>query len=171
MLILAVPLAFATDSEIAKIASPGAQRELKPWTPDADAAHPATNGRANGGAGRDSETFGGGANIPWDQFETNARLFGTTTSYKEEIYTTKLDRSGPGYKQREKEAAKLANEILGVSYTLFTGRYFTDIRIANFCKPACCRRTESSWRAECPRGGGKVSLLSLLLRLACQSGS
>ena len=54
------------------------------------------------------------SNIPWDQFETNARLFGTKTSYQEEIYTTKLNRGGADYKKREKEADRMASEILGV---------------------------------------------------------
>eukprot|EP00960_Hanusia_phi_P023814 702368-Hanusia_phi.AAC.1 len=29
----------------------------------------------------------------WDQFHANEKLFGTATTYKEEIYTSKLDRS------------------------------------------------------------------------------
>ena len=67
---------------------------------------------------KDAETFGFDAppsNVPWDQFETNSRLFGATTDYKEELYTTKLDKGGSNFKQREKEATRLANEIMGVS--------------------------------------------------------
>lgn len=86
---------------------------------------PSTNGKSNGvpgsaAGGRDTETFGAansGNNKNWDQFETNARLFGTKTNYQEELYTTKLNRNGPDYKKREKEADKLANEIMGVSYS------------------------------------------------------
>jgi PAB1-binding protein PBP1 len=69
----------------------------------------------NGHGNRDAETFGGEANKGWDQFETNARLFGTTSTYKEELYTTKLNRTGPDFAKRAKEAEKLASEILGVS--------------------------------------------------------
>lgn len=119
---------FQTDTDISGGLS-GARRELQPWVPDAPEAAPLSNGagRANGangpspgpgaGAARDSETFGapgGGHGKGWDQFETNARLFGTKTSYQEEIYTTKLNRSGADYKKREKEAERLASEIMGV---------------------------------------------------------
>jgi hypothetical protein len=47
----------------------------------------------------------------WDQFETNARLFGATTSYDENIYTTRIDRNDPSYKRKEAEAARIAREI------------------------------------------------------------
>lgn len=49
----------------------------------------------------------------WDQFEANARLFGATTSYDENIYTTQINRSDPTYKQKEAEAARIAREIEG----------------------------------------------------------
>lgn len=49
----------------------------------------------------------------WDQFETNQRLFGATTSYDENIYTTRIDRSDPSYKRKEAEAARIAREIEG----------------------------------------------------------
>ena len=108
-------IGFQTDTDnSATTTTATAPRELKPWVPDGPSA--AANGTANGnGGGRDSETFGGAtANIPWDQFETNERLFGTKTSYQEEIYTTKWNRSGPDFKKREKEADKLASEIINV---------------------------------------------------------
>ena len=110
---------FQTDTDISAAGNQGAQRELQPWTPEPTGVNGTSAPTKNGG-NRDSETFGldnGGANIPWDQFETNARLFGATTDYKEELYTTKLDRSGAGYKQREKEANRLASEIMGVGET------------------------------------------------------
>lgn len=49
----------------------------------------------------------------WDQFEANARLFGATSSYDENIYTTRIDRSDPTYKQKEAQAARIAREIEG----------------------------------------------------------
>ncbi|EKD02971.1 mRNA polyadenylation-related protein [Trichosporon asahii var. asahii CBS 8904] len=101
---------FQTDTDISASNRAG-ERELKPWVPD----EPESNGGAatNGGARGDVITFGGPvSNIPWDQFETNTRLFGAKTDYDEELYTTKLDRSSPGYKKREREADRLANEIL-----------------------------------------------------------
>ncbi|KAI8990050.1 LsmAD domain-containing protein, partial [Pilobolus umbonatus] len=47
----------------------------------------------------------------WDQFAANERLFGLKTDFDEEIYTTHLNRSAPDYKDREKKAIKMANEI------------------------------------------------------------
>lgn len=97
----------------------GAERELKPWTPDAD--HGSNGASAsNGGVQRERErdvlTFGEKpSTVPWDQFGDNERLFGVTTDYHEEIYTTKLDRSTTGYKKREREADRVAAEILSVS--------------------------------------------------------
>jgi len=97
------------------LSASAAPRELQPWVSDGPTDGPSqSNGNVNGG-GRDTETFGNAtANIPWDQFETNARLFGTRTSYQEEIYTTKLNRSGPDFKKREKEAERMAGEIANV---------------------------------------------------------
>lgn len=109
-----IMIGLQTDADISSSAN-APPRELQPWVSDAPTDGPSRpNGTANGG-GRDSETFGTvTANIPWDQFETNARLFGTKTSYQEEIYTTKLDRSGSDFKKREKVAEKLASEIVNV---------------------------------------------------------
>lgn len=68
------------------------------------------------GAHGDDVTFGpGAANGSWDQFATNEKLFGVKTSFDEEVYTTKLDRSGPDFKERERKAQQIANEIMGVS--------------------------------------------------------
>ncbi|PVU96062.1 hypothetical protein BB559_002515 [Furculomyces boomerangus] len=47
----------------------------------------------------------------WDQFAVNERLFGLTTNFNEEIYTTKIDRTRSDYKKREQEAIRIANEI------------------------------------------------------------
>ncbi|KAI9095501.1 hypothetical protein DFS34DRAFT_662196 [Phlyctochytrium arcticum] len=47
----------------------------------------------------------------WDQFATNEKLFGVTTDFDEHLYTTKVDRSDPTFKQRELEAIRLAKEI------------------------------------------------------------
>lgn len=41
-------------------------------------------------------------------------MFGVTTSFDEDVYTTKLDRNAPDFKERERKAQKLANEIIGV---------------------------------------------------------
>jgi PAB1-binding protein PBP1 len=106
--------AFQTDSDIA--ASSGiAQRDLKRWVPDGPEPQAQQNGNGNARASRDSETFGNATTGTWDQFETHKRLFGGESTYDENLYTTKLDKSGPDYKKREKEAERLAKEIMGVS--------------------------------------------------------
>ncbi|BGP45996.1 poly(A)-binding protein binding protein [Rhodotorula kratochvilovae] len=48
----------------------------------------------------------------WDQFAVNESRFGLKTDYDDEIYTTKLDRSGNDFKAREARAAQLEKEIL-----------------------------------------------------------
>lgn len=50
-------------------------------------------------------------NSHWDQFAVNEKKFGLSTDFDEELYTTKLDRSRSDYKERERRAIKLANEI------------------------------------------------------------
>lgn len=67
----------------------------------------------------DEHTFGPGAlqggAQGWDQFAVNQQMFGVSTDFNEELYTTKLDRSRPDFKERERAAAALANEIQNVS--------------------------------------------------------
>ncbi len=108
-------LAFQTDADISN-SSRGGPRELQPWV--SDHPEPLTPNKTNGSA-KDAETFGGGGNGQWDQFATNERLFGATSDYKEELYTTKLNKSGPDFKKREKEAEKLAHEILNASHAVW----------------------------------------------------
>lgn len=63
----------------------------------------------------DEDTFGSGASRgPWDQFAANEKLFGVKTQFDENLYTTKLDRSAADFKEREREAQRIANEIIGV---------------------------------------------------------
>lgn len=83
-----------------------------------------SNGHSGGGGHREAETFGPVSAGAWDQFETNKRLFGTETTWDENLYTTKLDKSAPDYKKKEREADRLAAEIMGVSSTScsITGR-------------------------------------------------
>ena len=57
-------------------------------------------------------TYSGG---PWDQFVANEQLYGVTTSFDEAAYTTKLDRSAPDFKERERKAQQIAHEINRVS--------------------------------------------------------
>lgn len=68
------------------------------------------------GQHNDDITFGAGAtgHGGWNQFSVNEKLFGVKTGFDEDLYTTKLDRSGPDYAEREKRAQALANEIMRV---------------------------------------------------------
>lgn len=77
------------------------ERELHKWAPAEDE-------NALGLVEGDLESSGGGS---WDQFAANEKLFGLKTDFDEELYTTALNRSAPGYKDREKRAIKMANEI------------------------------------------------------------
>ncbi|OJD26208.1 hypothetical protein ACJ73_02417 [Blastomyces percursus] len=90
------PAGFKTDTDIS-----GGQvvreRELQRWEPGTDAP-----------VDLSLESVG---STSWDQFEVNERLFGATTSYDENLYTTRIDRSDPSYKRKEAEAARIAREI------------------------------------------------------------
>ena len=109
--------AFRTDTEISRAAQPKRERELQAWRPDTSDAVPQANAASNGTQGRGDEvTFGpeaGNARV-WDQFAANERLFGVTTQFDENVYTTKLDRTGKDFKEREKRAERIAAEITGV---------------------------------------------------------
>jgi PAB1-binding protein PBP1 len=45
----------------------------------------------------------------------NEKKFGVSTDFKEELYTTTLDTSAPGFKEKERQAARIAREIEMVS--------------------------------------------------------
>jgi PAB1-binding protein PBP1 len=97
-------IAFKTDADITgKLEIK--ERELHKWAPtDEDNALGLLDG--------DLESSGG---TTWDQFAVNEKLFGLKTDFDEEIYTTPLNRSAPGFKDREKKAIQVANEIQKVS--------------------------------------------------------
>lgn len=76
------------------------ERTLKRWEPAADEVDmslESTTGHTTG----------------WDQFEANERLFGAKSNYDENIYTTRIDRSDPAYREKQAEAARIAREIEG----------------------------------------------------------
>ncbi|KAI5479280.1 Pab1 binding protein [Pseudohyphozyma bogoriensis] len=100
---------FRTDTDISGVPFEKREKELQAW---------------GGGGGADSgadDAFGGlslednkgsGRTGAWDQFAANERMYGTRTDYHEDLYTTKLDRSGADYRAREQRAAQLEREIL-----------------------------------------------------------
>ncbi|KAK5688850.1 poly(A)-binding protein binding protein [Elasticomyces elasticus] len=99
---------FMTDTQISSSrAQPGQQRarELQRWDAgqdtDVDLSLESSAGVGGMGAGE------------WDQFATNESKFGVGSTYKEEYYTTSIDRSDPGYRRREQEAERIAREMEG----------------------------------------------------------
>ncbi|KAJ2882945.1 poly(A)-binding protein binding protein [Coemansia aciculifera] len=93
---------FKTDADITKAGSVASARELHRWVPDESDALGSLE------SGLDHATD---SNTSWDQFATNEQLFGLTTDFDEEIYTTRLDRTRADYKVREREAIRIAHEI------------------------------------------------------------
>ena len=116
------PDTFRTDVDISSRGGPKDNRELQKW-----GASSAWGAGGDGGIGGsslegDDATFGGlessasgKGGKAWDQFAVNEKLFGTKTNYQEELYTTKLDKSGADYRARERKAERLAQEIQSVS--------------------------------------------------------
>ncbi|KAJ1731386.1 poly(A)-binding protein binding protein [Coemansia biformis] len=119
---------FKTDTDISRSGGQAAARELHRWVPDEDDSlggleggglddttnrswdQLVANEKLPGlGTGFDGEAHA--TNRSWDQFAANERLFGLTTDFDEEIYTTKLDRTRADFKDREREAIRIAQEI------------------------------------------------------------
>ncbi|KAJ2762522.1 poly(A)-binding protein binding protein, partial [Coemansia nantahalensis] len=92
---------FRTDTDISRTAGAGAARELHRWVPD----------RCDSMDSLDGSDFAEAGAHGWDQFAANEKLFGLTTDFDEEIYTTKLDRTRADYREREREAIRIAREI------------------------------------------------------------
>ncbi|KAG0172085.1 hypothetical protein DFQ28_008516 [Apophysomyces sp. BC1034] len=95
---------FKTDVDISG-KSEVKERELHKWNPEGHG----NDGEALGSLEGDTHELNGTGS--WDQFAANEKLFGLKTDFNEEIYTTRLDRSAPDYKDREKRAIEMANEI------------------------------------------------------------
>ncbi|KAJ2332723.1 poly(A)-binding protein binding protein, partial [Coemansia sp. RSA 2681] len=93
---------FKTDADITKAGSVASARKLHRWVPDENDA------LASMESGLDHAVD---SSKGWDQFATNEQLFGLTTDFDEEIYTTRLDRTRADYKAREREAIRIAQEI------------------------------------------------------------
>jgi PAB1-binding protein PBP1 len=92
---------FRTDAAISGNSFRG-EKTLKPWVAD-DSIETDISLESN----RNKSSTGAG----WDQFEANSRLFGLTTDYDENIYTTTIDKSHPDYVKKYAEADRKAREI------------------------------------------------------------
>ncbi|KAK9452912.1 hypothetical protein V1511DRAFT_513417 [Dipodascopsis uninucleata] len=95
---------FKTDSDISRNSGEAKQRELQPWMPDTSIPMESLDDLTSSG------------DTTWDQFAVNEKLFGIQTTFDENLYTTKLDKSHPDYKRREAIAAKVAKEIESSSH-------------------------------------------------------
>ncbi|KAI8816153.1 uncharacterized protein EV422DRAFT_328368 [Fimicolochytrium jonesii] len=91
---------FLADTAISGHAGVVKERTLQKWAPD-----------ANNNQALALEDDKGRGSSHWDQFATNAKLFGVTSDFDEHLYTTKVDRTNPDFKKREQEAIRLAREI------------------------------------------------------------
>ncbi|KAF5326706.1 hypothetical protein D9619_004496 [Psilocybe cf. subviscida] len=101
---------FRTDTDISqRKGNGGRERDLQAWMP--------SGGDGSIGGLGDDDIFGpsGNGSTSWDQFQVNEQLFGVKASFDEDIYTTKLDRSAPDFKERERRAQRIANEIIGAA--------------------------------------------------------
>ncbi|KAH9068390.1 hypothetical protein EDB83DRAFT_2506046 [Lactarius deliciosus] len=107
---------FKTDTDISqKAPRRDRDRELQAWQADLPPPVVAPPGTTPAhGPLNDDITFGAGSSghAGWNQFTANEKLFGVKTGFDEELYTTKLDRSGADFAEREKRAQALANEIM-----------------------------------------------------------
>jgi PAB1-binding protein PBP1 len=119
---------FRTDADISQNGPNPRERELQAWSDGTSApGSMPSSSPAPGGRG-DDVTFGSTGSGHWDQFTVNQQLFGVTTNFDEELYTTKLDRSRPGFEERERQAQQIANEIQNVCEV--AGRYLHHLIIA-----------------------------------------
>ncbi|KAI0833465.1 LsmAD domain-containing protein [Trametes gibbosa] len=108
---------FKTDTDISQKATARRERDLQAWQPEAadgDSPNAAAGAVQANVRNVDELTFGSGAaGVSWDQFAVNEKLFGVKAGFDEEAYTTKLDRNAPDFKEKERKAQQIANEIMG----------------------------------------------------------
>jgi PAB1-binding protein PBP1 len=79
------------------------ERDLQKWEPANDS--PVDMSLDNGRLG------------DWDQFAAHKQLTGLDSTYDENHYTTKLDTSAPGFKDKYSKADRIAREIEGSTTT------------------------------------------------------
>lgn len=81
------------------------ERKLERWIPpDPDHEEPSLL--------LESSTSNNAESKPWDQFAANRELFGVPDTFDELLYTTKIDRNHPEYRERSAAAERICKEIL-----------------------------------------------------------
>ncbi|OLY78630.1 Polyadenylate-binding protein-interacting protein 4 [Smittium mucronatum] len=101
---------FQIDSNISK-SSNFKERPLFKWDPDSLGDDPSHSFLSPQNPHIDLELESDTLDRPWDQFAANEKLFGLTSNFDELLYTTKIDKNRSDFKQREREAIRIANEI------------------------------------------------------------
>ncbi|CAN8269365.1 unnamed protein product [Cochlearia groenlandica] len=99
------------DSSIPKSYHVDMERKLERWVPEENVPHVQNLGNV----------FDDPSKRGWDQFEANKLLFGVESTFDEELYTTKLEKSQLTRELRE-EAERIAREI--------EGEYTQDLHVA-----------------------------------------
>ncbi|KAL0717182.1 hypothetical protein Bca4012_066504 [Brassica carinata] len=104
-----------TDSSIPKSYRVDQRRDLKPWVPDGEAPEGLDNvfdkswkRKIAVSISLTTWLFAGSGG--WDQFKANKELFGVKSTFKEDMYTTTLDR-GSRTRELEEKALRIAGEI------------------------------------------------------------
>ncbi|KEP63760.1 UNVERIFIED_CONTAM: LsmAD domain-containing protein [Hammondia hammondi] len=87
----------------------GHPRELQKWVGDGSRGDD-TFGALEPAGGLGARRVNGGAASDWDQFAVNEQRFGIRSSYKEELYTTKLDLDAIPL-QVQQQADRIATEL------------------------------------------------------------
>ncbi|EPR64318.1 LsmAD domain-containing protein [Toxoplasma gondii GAB2-2007-GAL-DOM2] len=87
----------------------GQPRELQKWVGDGSRGED-TFGALEPAGGAGARRVNGGTASDWDQFAVNEQRFGVRSSYKEELYTTKLDLDAIPL-QVQQQADRIATEL------------------------------------------------------------
>ncbi|KAF2608098.1 hypothetical protein F2Q68_00044479, partial [Brassica cretica] len=137
------PSELLTDSSISQSYHVDSERELKRWVPDEDV--PECPDLEN--------LFDDPWKRGWNQFEVNETLFGVTSTFDEELYTTKLERvnefDDSGYEEEEEILLDCRNNLtFGDSTTASNG-----IKSASTSKDIPAPGSNESHLAE--QGNGK----------------
>ncbi|SCU85794.1 LADA_0D09714g1_1 [Lachancea dasiensis] len=89
---------FKTDTDISGSKRDVKERKLERWVPDTSESFELSEGLED-----NKES--------WNQFAVNEEKFGITSSFDEHLYTTRINKNDPSYRDRLKEADRIAKDI------------------------------------------------------------
>ncbi|GAA5931054.1 hypothetical protein JCM1841_001709 [Sporobolomyces salmonicolor] len=121
---------FRTDTDISGLPPPNRlrERDLQAWSTAGAYTGGIEDEPGIGGLSLEETRTNGKGGGGWDQFAANERLYGLKSDYDDELYTTKLDRSGKDFKEREARAAQLEREILKGTSSLASNAHVAEER-------------------------------------------